>query len=207
MFTEDSIKASLMKVAKRADKVGITPRAVYQTQVDQFPQGFPYIPAHEFNLVECLTDACRLFETRHGRKPKSFIDLGCGFGRVPMMAHHLGMKAYGIEYSQSQIDHFLRLKMKYKEYEKVQISQGDILKWKPNQEFDIVYFFQPISKDRLWKKFLKRVQKVCPDLQVIASFFGMGLITFHPEDWPGWEPDKKGSGYNNAFILNKDYQP
>ncbi len=91
-------------------------------------------------------------DRRHGPDPPAFIDIGCGIGNVLLFAEQVGFDVYGIE--KDEYPFYVASKMLGRK----RISQDDILDYDSYGDFDVVYYFCPLTDGTLQKKFELRVE-------------------------------------------------
>jgi SAM-dependent methyltransferase len=129
---------------------------------DQKKGMYEYIPS-------CISageikKAVTKFKKLHGRKAETFLDLGCGKGGAMYAALDAGLTPSGVEISKELIHLAKEIQGLglVKGSEKLTFIQGDILKWVPDKEYDIVYFYHPLSDSKLHEQFVSHVYKSFP---------------------------------------------
>lgn len=150
----------------------LNPFASYRNK-DRRDGMYEYIPSHVTTRV--LQTVKRHFRTINGRAARTFLDLGCGKGGAMYTALDAGLIPTGVEIS----DELLRLARKIqtitfiKDAKKLTFIKGDILKWKPDKQYDIVYFYHPLSDPKLHTQFIQHVYKSFPIGQLFVCIGGV----------------------------------
>ncbi len=127
----------------------------------------------------------------HGRPqaaPPTFLDIGCGIGNVLLFAEQIGFDVYGIE--KDQYPFYVASRMVGSK----RISQTDILNYDQYGNFDIVYYFCPLTDSNLQKQFELQVENTMrPGAILIANYKRSSAIKDDPRfrklhiDLPVWE--------------------
>jgi SAM-dependent methyltransferase len=170
---------------------------------------YGYVPARGAAEV-CIRQSQKLFYRLHGRKAKTFLDLGSGKGGVLFQAHELGLKATGVEYSQELVNlanELTQLIGFHKGRKAVKTIAGDILQWVPDTQYDIIYFFRPFYENKMWYEFIRHLMAVFPKNQVVASFFSMDTLPGFKPGQDSNRPDSKQltSQRSLAWTLDKNF--
>jgi hypothetical protein len=119
---------------------------------------FPFVP-HYGNLAYFLHQ----IEKIRGKKVKSFLDLGSGFGNKVYEAVRYGVKiAHGVEINREYLTKAREL-----------VPEGrffcsDILSWKPKRRYDVVYLYEPLADQRLKLKLIENVKRQFPVGQFVV---------------------------------------
>lgn len=96
-------------------------------------------PYYTERFVEELTKAIKLFRSKTGKRPKTFLDVGCGIGHILKVASHkqFQLETTGIELSATLA--------KYAAYfsPTSMIVEGNLFEFKAYNEFDIIFVFNP----------------------------------------------------------------
>lgn len=123
---------------------------------------YPFVPYNKQSFLIMLDRAIATFKKYHGRKPRTFLDIGCGIGNILYYARQKGLKVSGLEFNPAYIPFAKKL------LPKAEIIQGDMLKWVPAKgtTYDIIWSFIPLHGTGLWEKFSSRFMKYFPNNQV-----------------------------------------
>ena len=100
---------------------------------------------HFINLMQAAYRTA-LAQGRTG--PLKFIDVGCGGGTKVIMASHFFEQADGLEYNADFVEHARRT-INITKVDGCTIFEGDALTFPDYADYDIVYFYRPISDDDL----------------------------------------------------------
>lgn len=82
-----------------------------------------------------------------------FLDAGCGVGNIMLLASEIGFTSYGLEIDPTTIC-FAKKRGIRPDY----IIRQDILTYKCYNDYDVIYFYRPIIKDKKQTKFEKIVK-------------------------------------------------
>ncbi len=94
---------------------------------------------------------------------KRFLDVGCGFGNVMLFAEQMGFDVYGIEKDEASISRALKF------FDRSQIINEDIKTFDKYKEFDVVYFFCPLTEgEREFEEFLE--DQIRPEAILIGNY-------------------------------------
>ena len=138
-------------------KYGITQRT-FQYFVDEFlykrreespKESYEYIPNHPQTVCFGLRTAVKEFMKLRGRRPRSFLEVGCGFG---MITHFVTVKlkipGVGIDI----VPDYIKASRTFFEG-KFQLA--DAFTYPDYGKFDLVYFYQPFQEDKAAAEFHK----------------------------------------------------
>jgi len=127
-----------------------------------------------------------------GAPPPTFLDIGCGIGNVLLFAEQVGFDIYGIE--KDQYPFYVASRM----LGSGRISQDDILDYDRYGDFDVVYYFCPLTDGALQKNFELQVENsLRPGAILIANYKRSDKIKQDPRfrklniDLPVWEKISK----------------
>lgn len=133
---------------------------------------YEYVPSKirpdDFNPAK------ELFKKLNGRDARTFLDLGCGKGGALYSALDAGLIPTGVEISSELI----KLAKQIRDLgiipnsDRLTFIKGDILKWVPDKQYDIVYFYHPLQGEKLHLQFLTHVHKVFPVDQLFVILGG-----------------------------------
>lgn len=127
-------------------------RAKMKTPKDRYP----FIPLSTEEALHQLLGAIDHLRKREDNKyytKYSFLDAGCGFGNIMMMAAEVGFKPYGLEIDERLITHAKRVNYHWRN-----IRHKDILKYTRYGQFDVIYYYCPFCNGKLQQKFEERVE-------------------------------------------------
>lgn len=127
---------------------------------------FPFIPLQVSEFLNLLDKASKIFTNNRDRKPRSFIDLGCGFGNNMILARHKGLFVQGVEIDETYINFGREILPNAK------FIQGNLLNWRPHRKYDIAYFYKPLYNHKLWLQFQNHFVKSFPKGQIFISPLG-----------------------------------
>ncbi len=84
--------------------------------------------------------------------PPSLVDIGCGIGNVLLFAEQIGFDVYGMEKDEYPFQVAARL------IGSDRIWQKDIMEYDRYHEFDVVYYFCPLTDGNMQREFERRVE-------------------------------------------------
>ena len=117
------------------------------------------------NLMQAAYRAA-LAQGRHG--PMRFLDVGCGGGTKLVMASHFFRQADGLEYN-SVFAENARRTLHITKTEGASVIEDDALRFENYADYDVIYFYRPISNDALLAKMEKTiVDQATPKTIIIA---------------------------------------
>lgn len=82
-----------------------------------------------------------------------FLDAGCGYGNILMLAHGVGFRSYGLEINRVLIGRAKLINPFWKD-----IKHRDILKYNSYGDFDVIYYYCPLRNNKLETRFEERVE-------------------------------------------------
>lgn len=86
-----------------------------------------------------------------------FLDVGCGIGTKVALADQFGFDAYGIEYNPRYVKDLHRL-FGRDAHMKKSVWVGDALQYGKYADFDVIYFYCPMSD---WRKQVELEKYIC----------------------------------------------
>src|SRR5690606_20906623 len=104
---------------------------------------FGFVPRDPFMIASQIKKAIDQFEQKYGKRPKTFIDVGCGIGNVMAIAKTFGLQVYGLEIDENLAKHAGKIG-------KVFIDNA--FTWQTDATYDIVYTYQPVD-NTIWPFF------------------------------------------------------
>jgi protein-L-isoaspartate O-methyltransferase len=118
------------------------PIAVHKefAQSDQFPD----IPLSGAYFVNLLQAAYRISLAQSGKRPLRFLDVGCGGGTKLMIAAHFFEHVDGLEYNAAFAENARRA-LATVQAQSCQVIEGNALSFENYADYDIIYFYRPIS--------------------------------------------------------------
>jgi protein-L-isoaspartate O-methyltransferase len=120
---------------------------------------------HFINLIHA---AYRIALAQGRSGPLRFIDVGCGGGSKVIMASHFFEQADGLEYNTNFVEH-AQSTIEVSKAEGCTIQEGDALTFRDYADYDIIYFYRPISdNDILTQMEATIVDMVKPGTIIIA---------------------------------------
>ncbi len=133
--------------------IGLFSREIQRDTKLQTSKEYPFVAMDTRQVFEELKLVRNYLMKRDGNKELDgyrFLDIGCGFGNVMLFAEQFGFDVYGIEKDEASLKTALRF------FEKEQIIPEDITTFKDYGEFDVVYFFCPLTKgERAFEEFVE----------------------------------------------------
>ncbi len=127
-------------------------------------------------------------------KPLKFLDCGCGIGNIMILAYATGgfYKTDGVEYDLStwRIAKDLAPPMS-------KVFRGDLIEFKHYADYDIIYFYEPISDPVKRNIFLKKVMNDIKVGAVIIAHGGGGRLQNNKK----FKKVRRDVGWQNYFPL------
>lgn len=166
---------------------------VSQENEDRKSGMYPYIPSGI--EPQHLKTAMEFFRKHFGRKAKTFLDLGCGKGGAMYSALDAGLIPFGVEISKELLKTAKEIQKSglIKNAEQLTFIQGDILKWVPDKQYDIVYFYHPLADNDLHDKFVKHTHKSFPIGQMFVIIGGVN-------SYVGYKYTEKYAGRGDIYL-------
>jgi len=120
-------------------------------------------------VAENIAKAKKFLKKYSGIKQPKFLDCGCGFGNIMLIAYSLGCHAYGIDLNERALKLARLNKDKGNAWcspsQQFVVYRRDILTYKDYGKYDIVYYYCPMRNGKLERQF---EQKVADDMRVGA---------------------------------------
>lgn len=163
--------------------------------------GYPYIPLPASSFWTLFDEAHALFLKDFGRYPRTFLEVGCGYGVYTQIISRLGIRATGLELRKRYIARSKRLLSWHAAnsyYWDRAIIQGNALKFDRYGDYDLIYFYQPFHRPDLAQEFCERVASQAKGV-VFGDLVGM-YKPFHDED-----RRKRGFAWSSAPSAMKGY--
>jgi len=145
---------------------------------DYVSYSIPHFLAH-------LDEAHQILQHRFPKRKRfSFIDVGCGIGTKVQLASHL-FDAYGLELNKKyeRMAKKIVKKRKFHNYgrhddlnESKKIYREDALNFNAYHEYDVIYFFRPMNRDKLQKELENKVYSGAKPGAIIIPIFKIGEL-------------------------------
>lgn len=146
-----------------------------------------------------------------------FLDVGCGVGQKPYMAKHIGFKAFGLELriplisaGKKAIKSLGALPQVYSGTENKLTSmfiQGNALTFDRYNEFDLIYYYCPLSDYTLQQQLEQRIAETAKQGAIVVGCLSQGIFaTFNGENdlkALGWRVVSGGNHGLLFFIRDK----
>ncbi len=146
--------------------IGLFSRQIQRHTKLETSREYPFIAMDTRQVFEELTIARDHLLKRNNcvdLRDKKFLDVGCGFGNVMLFAEQFGFDVYGIEKDSASITNALKF------FDKSQIIADDIKTFNGYKEFDVVYFFCPLTEgERKFEEFLE--DQIKPGAILIGNY-------------------------------------
>ncbi len=145
--------------------IGLFSRRIQHLTRNETSTEYPFVAMDTrqvFDELLLVSDYC---ENVMNRSPSSmkFIDVGCGFGNVMLFAEQFGFSVYGLEKDEASLEIARDL------FEPCQLVQEDLRTFTRYSEFDIVYYFCPLTDgEREFECFLE--DEIAPQTILIANY-------------------------------------
>jgi len=137
---EEEIESLLLGVINRF--IGLFTRQIHHmTGMDA--SEYPFVAMDTRQVFHELLFASRYLAKRDGgRRGEAikFVDIGCGFGNVMLFAEQFEFDVYGIEKDEAS------LKIARDLFEPEQLIEADIRTYDGYGQFDVVYYFCPLTE-------------------------------------------------------------
>jgi hypothetical protein len=148
----------------------------YTRQTNKEKGYWKYIPESDSRAYEAILIAIDYLKTKEKKDKRDlkFIDCGCGIGNILTIARYAQIgKIAGIEYDEKTYNIVKWLPKIWKSWSgcSVKVWRGDILKYENYGQYDIIYYYCPISKGDLQRKFEQRVADRAKKGAVIIGFY------------------------------------
>ncbi len=120
---------------------------------------YPFIPAYfNMGLIVVLSNLLKRLKNETP-SPYRFLDCGCGIGNVMMLANAIGFNAEGIEYDGMTYRIAKEITGRLTGDKRVSIMRGDITKFRGYKNYDVIYFYIPISEHEKMQLFMDRLKE------------------------------------------------
>jgi len=128
------------------------------------------IPMRMSAFVGHLHAAMRVALAQGRVPPLRFLDVGCGIGVTVLMATEIFHQADGLEFDAGYAG-LARGLMARTGYDLVNIIEGDALTFEGYDQYDVVYFYQPMRDETLLMALERRVtERATPGTVLIAPY-------------------------------------
>lgn len=116
---------------------------------------YQYIPLTSRISTAMIDLGIDVFTQTRGRPPKTFLELGCGFGVVTHWVNtQRGLDATGVDICPVYVN-------ESKKHLKGKFFVRNVLRMRSLDQYDIVYFYQPFADYRAANRFCARVARLC----------------------------------------------
>lgn len=169
---------------------------------------YPYIPLPAPTAEAFLKFTIRKFQQRRRRAPRTFLEVGCGFGIVTHIAQtRLGLDASGFDIMPEYVE-------RSKFYLKGKFFEANALTFPDYGKYDIVYFYQPFLNNRLRLRFCRKLAREVKGF--VAPVYGLHGTPFDfqsPNEIGGLRWDAKSDcpvyprGTKFPFYLHYPFVP
>jgi SAM-dependent methyltransferase len=136
---EDEVESLLLGVINRF--IGLFTRQIHHmTGMDA--SEYPFVAMDTRQVFHELLFASRYLAKRGGGRDQGvkFVDIGCGFGNVMLFAEQFEFDVYGIEKDEAS------LRIARGLFEPEQLIEADIRTYDGYGQFDVVYYFCPLTE-------------------------------------------------------------
>jgi protein-L-isoaspartate O-methyltransferase len=128
------------------------------------------LPNSEFH--KHMHAAYRVALAKTADTPARFLDVGCGCGLKVLSASQYVREAHGLDYQQSYVDIAQRLTWKLRPDE-TEVFQADALTFDSYHEYDLIYFYRPMSDDAKLMEMERRIVDTArPGTVLVAPYLG-----------------------------------
>lgn len=137
---------------------------------------YPFIPKSVHVVLPQLIYAYDYLRKKYDRHNFSFLDAGCGFGNIMMLAGGIGFDVCGLEFDPVTIEFAASINPYWKE-----IRQQDILTYNGYGKFDVIYYYCPFCcrKETEFEKRVENQMKVGAILIAYGSLHGRMAVDKH----------------------------
>lgn len=133
---------------------------------------FSDIPMRASLFVAHLHAALRVALAQGRTAPLRFIDIGCGVGMTVLMAAEMFHQADGLEYDKGYAA-LARDLVGRAQFDLVHIIEGDALTFEGYDQYDVIYFYQPMRQEALLRQLEQRiVETAVPGTVLVAPYGG-----------------------------------
>lgn len=152
MFTSDSLTPERQIVDRLLNGMIDCSSNAQDPRVKEI-QGYSYISSDPEKFRECIAKACNIFVAANDRKPKSFLDVGCGLGITLLMAAKIFPETHGIELDKKYVNLIKRKIIDHGDRrfdtvaKRIKVFNKNALTFKDYDKYDVIYFYRPIRGD------------------------------------------------------------
>ncbi len=129
---------------------------------------YPFVAMDTRQLFQEIMLAWDYFSEGNGSPastPPTFLDVGCGIGNVLLFAEQAGFDVYGIE--KDEYPFYVASRM----LGSSRITRDDILEYDKYSDFDVIYYFCPLTDGNLQREFEHKVEDTMrPGTILIANY-------------------------------------
>lgn len=123
--------------------IGLFSRELQRSTTNQTDVEYPFVAMDTRQVFEQLLFVNNYLKSRNVMDTKDrirFLDIGCGFGNVLLLAEQFDFAVYGLEKDRASI------KVAREFFEPHQILEEDIKQFSGYADFDVVYYFCPLTE-------------------------------------------------------------
>ncbi len=145
--------------------IGLFSRQIQHHTKNETTREYPFVAMDTRQVFQELLLVADYVENTLKKEPSSlkFLDIGCGFGNVLLFAEQFGFNVYGLEKDEAS------LKIAREFFEEYQLIKEDLRTYKGYKEFDIVYYFCPLTEgEREFERYLE--DEITPGTILIANY-------------------------------------
>ena len=155
---------------------------------------YPFVAMDTRQAYEQIRLARDFLDKQEGtRRPRTFIDIGCGIGNILLLAEMMEFEVFGIEKDTASISIAKNL------VGEECVRQEDIWSFDEITTYDVVYYFRPFSEKGRQLKFEQYIEdNIKPGAVLIANRKMGEQIDEDPRfqrlnpDWPVWLKKRGG---------------
>lgn len=130
-------------------------REIQKQCINDTNREYPFVAMDTRQVYQELKLAWDYLAEGNGRPesaPPTFLDIGCGIGNILLFAEQVGFDVYGIE--KDEYPFYVASRMVGRD----RISRDDILNYSGYENFDVVYYFCPLTDGTLQRQFELEVE-------------------------------------------------
>ncbi len=146
--------------------IGLFSRKIQRDTKLETDKEYPFVAMDTRQVFEELVIATNHLKEKHATEDLGgfrFVDVGCGFGNVMLLAEQFGYDVYGIEKDETSIEAALDF------FDQDQIIRADVMKYNGYKDFDVVYYFCPLTEgEREFEEFIEN--QIKPGAILIGNY-------------------------------------
>lgn len=149
----------------------------YNSKTEKNTAHYGFVPYGNLNyLIAKLSKIHSHLRKRLKRNPR-FLDIGCGIGNIVLLADLVGYNASGLEYDPDiyAVAKQLHAPTCYTEFNS-EIIQNDMRTFKKYNEYDVLYYYEPMISKLAMKEFsIKLAKEMKPGAYLICHGTSIGF--------------------------------